>query len=54
MLGTAIRNIEIASVGLQVPVDRLKGQALGDHEHLQVVEQLADFFGGPDLSLIHI
>src|SRR5690625_2118535 len=36
----------VATDGSQMSVDVLEGDALGDHHHLEVVEQLADLFGG--------
>src|SRR5579884_1475105 len=38
--------------GLQVGVDLVEGDAAGEHEHLEVVEQLADLLGGAVGALV--
>src|SRR5699024_6323195 len=38
--------------GSELPVDVLEGDVLGDHHHLQVVDQLADLHRGGVLGLV--
>src|SRR6476620_799557 len=53
LLGTAIRNMGVGSSGgLQVGVDVVERDALGEHEDLQMVEQLADLLGGLVVRLV--
>src|SRR4051794_31348702 len=56
LLGTAIRSRSLGGVetirSSQVRVDVVEGQSGGQHQHLGVVEQLADLLGGALLALV--
>src|SRR6478735_1035881 len=53
LLGTAIRNMGVrSSEVLQVGVDVVERDALGEHEDLQMVEQLADLLRGLGRRLV--
>src|SRR6478609_144656 len=52
LLGTAMRRVMGGSLGSQVGVDVVEGEAGGEHEHLRVVEQLADLQRRRVLALV--
>src|SRR6478752_10831977 len=49
---TAMRRVMACSLGSQVGIDVVEGEAGGEHEHLRVVEQLADLQRRRVLALV--